>query len=249
MPGFQLIVNADDFGFTRGVNEGIVEAHRHGILTATTLMAGGAAFDHAVESARATPSLDVGVHLVLWEATGLPQRLPAFVFRALTMSSAAIERLFSAQVERVMQAGIAPSHLDTHKHTHTLPHVMRAVARTARRFGITWVRRPLLLSARPDGLRVTDHFMGLGLTGKMTRDSLAAELRRIRPGLTELMCHPGRYDAALEAAPTRLKHQRQQELDALTAPGIRAVLEANGIELTSYRAIGRLRQAGMPAPL
>jgi predicted glycoside hydrolase/deacetylase ChbG (UPF0249 family) len=241
MSEFQLIVNADDFGFTRGVNEGIVEAHRHGILTATTLMAGGGAFDHAVERARATPSLDVGVHLVLWEETGLPQRLPAFVLRAMTMSTAAIEHLFAAQVERVIQAGIAPSHLDTHKHTHTLPHVMRAVERTALRFGITWVRRPLpplgWLTTCPAGLRVTDHFMGLGLTGKMTRGSLAAALRGIRPGLTELMCHPGRYDASLESAPTRLKHERQQELEALTAPEIRTLLEANRIELTSYRTM------------
>jgi len=245
MSDFQLIVNADDFGFTRGVNEGIVEAHRHGILTATTLMAGGAAFDHAVERAHDTPSLDVGVHLVLWEETGLPQRLPAFVLRAMTMSTAAIERLFAAQVERVMQAGIAPSHLDTHKHTHTLPHVMRAVERTALRFGIAWVRRVLpplgwlglLDRHRPAGLRVTDHFLGFGLTGQMTRGSLAAALRGIRPGLTELMCHPGRCDASLESAPTRLKHERQEELEALTAPEIRALLEANAIELTSYRAV------------
>src|SRR5579859_712137 len=120
---YRLIVNADDFGFTRGVCDGIVEAHRQGILTATTLMAGGAAFDYAVELARATPSLDVGVHLVLWDDTDVPQRLPAFVMRAMTMSTAAIERLFAAQVERVINAGITPSHLDTHKHTHTLPHV------------------------------------------------------------------------------------------------------------------------------
>jgi predicted glycoside hydrolase/deacetylase ChbG (UPF0249 family) len=239
MPRFQLIVNADDFGFTCGVNDGIVEAHRHGILTATTLMADGAAFDHAVECARATPSLDVGVHLVLWEESGLPQRLPAFVMRALTMSTDAIERLFSAQVERVIAAGIAPSHLDTHKHTHTLPHVMRAMERTARRYGIVWVRRCLWWNRwwnpRRAGLHTTDHFMGLGLTGKMARESLAAELSGIRPGLSELMCHPGHCDAALESAPTRLKQERQRELDALTSPEIRAMLEANGIELTSYR--------------
>ncbi len=60
-----LIVNADDFGFTPDVNDGIVHAHREGILTATTLMANGAAFDHAVRLARETPTLDVGCHFVL----------------------------------------------------------------------------------------------------------------------------------------------------------------------------------------
>ena len=246
MSRFQLIVNADDFGFTRGVNKGIVEAHCKGILTATTLMAGGAAFDHAVESARATPSLDVGVHLVLWDDTwgdsGVPQRLPAFVRHAITMSTAAIERLFAAQVERVIKAGITPSHLDTHKHTHTLPHVLLAVHRTARRFGIRWVRRQLLGPNRPAGLRITDHFMGLGLTGKLTRDSLVAALRGLRPGLTELMCHPGRYDVALESAPTRLKWERQRELEALTAPEMRTLLAANAVELTSYRPLSEPAQ-------
>jgi len=67
-----LIVNADDFGFTRDVNEGIVHAHRQGILTASTLMATGPAFEHAVELARANPGLDVGVHLVLVGGDGYP---------------------------------------------------------------------------------------------------------------------------------------------------------------------------------
>ena len=70
MGGIRLITNADDFGFTREVNEGIVEAHRNGILTATTLMANGAAFEHAVGLAQETPSLDIGCHLVLVERWG-----------------------------------------------------------------------------------------------------------------------------------------------------------------------------------
>src|ERR1700691_5844034 len=76
----RLIVNADDFGFTRDVNEGIIETHRNGILTATTLMANGAAFDHAVALARENPSLDVGCHLVLVQGRSVadPSReLPA----------------------------------------------------------------------------------------------------------------------------------------------------------------------------
>ena len=231
----QLIVNADDFGFTRGTNLGILDAHRNGILTATTLMAAGPAFDHAVEVARDTPSLDVGVHLVLWDDGALPQRLPSFVARAMSMRTAEVERLFTTQVERVIQAGIAPTHLDTHKHTHTLPHVMRAVERVALRFGVRWVRRPFVrLWPAASGVAFTDRFMGLSLTGQMTTESLARELTRLKPGLTELMCHPARYDAELEAAPTRLKQERARELTALTAPEIRAQLDTAGVQLTNY---------------
>jgi predicted glycoside hydrolase/deacetylase ChbG (UPF0249 family) len=230
----RLIVNADDFGLTTGVSEGIVEAHQRGILTATTLMAEGRAFEPAVRLARATPSLDVGVHLVLWPDGAIPQRLPAFLRRAAGMNAKEVETIFVRQVERVMAAGLRPSHLDTHKHTHFLPHVMLAVAATARRFAIPWVRKPLL-HALARGLRTTDHFRGLRLTGRLNRDSLAAALRRLPSGLTELMCHPGRYDADLDAAPTRLKRERQVELEALTAPEIRSLVAESGIELTTFR--------------
>jgi len=234
----RLIVNADDFGLTRGVNEGIVEAHRRGIVTAATLMAGAAAFAHAVELARATPSLDAGVHLVLWpDDEALPQRLPWFVARALRSSAREIEASFARQVERVIEAGITPSHLDTHKHTHLLPNVMRAMAAVARRFGIAWVRRPLLAGqVRSAGLLTPDHFLGFRLTGRMNAVSLAAALRGLRPGLTELMCHPGFCDDDLRRAPTRLKEQRQRDLEALTSDAVRDCLREEGIELTSFRA-------------
>ena len=236
--GKQLIVNADDFGFTRGVNQGIVEAHSGGIVTATTLMAHGNAFDHAVELARATPTLDVGVHLVLWPDGPLPQRLPAFLGRALRLSAAEMEDEFARQVEKVLRSGLRPSHLDTHKHTHLLPHVMRAVVAVAKRFGIAWVRPPLFAGAvRRHGLRAADRFLGFRLTGRMTRQSLALELERLRPGLSELMCHPGRYDQELEDSPTRLKRERQAELEALTAPEIRSLLRERGIELMSFREL------------
>jgi len=144
----QLIINADDFGFTRDVNEGIVEAHEKGILTSTTLMANGEAFVDAVHRARNTPTLDVGAHLVLVGGDSLIppyQRLPATVPELLAAIAARRLRIYDelvAQVRRILAAGIPLSHLDTHKHTHLLPPVLDAVARIAREFGIPWVRRP-----------------------------------------------------------------------------------------------------------
>jgi predicted glycoside hydrolase/deacetylase ChbG (UPF0249 family) len=147
MPRRQLVVNADDFGFTPDVNEGIVEAHRRGILTATTLMANGAAFDDAVLLARETPTLDIGCHLVLIGGHSLltgrayPLTVPRLMAAVARREIRAYEEL-KAQVWHILGAGIKPTHLDTHKHTHLAPPVLDAVARIAEEFGIHWVRRP-----------------------------------------------------------------------------------------------------------
>jgi predicted glycoside hydrolase/deacetylase ChbG (UPF0249 family) len=146
--GKRLIVNADDFGFTPDVNEGIIEAHRNGILTSTTLMANGAAFEDAVSAAASNPSLDVGCHLVLVGGRSvLPpcQPLPSSVPQLLAAMAARQIRVFEelrAQVRKILSARIAATHLDTHKHTHLAPPVLEAVARIAQEFDIPWVRRP-----------------------------------------------------------------------------------------------------------
>ena len=142
------MVNADDFGFTPDVNRGIVEAHRRGILTATTLMANGDAFEDAAASARDTPTLDIGCHLVLVGgrslATGrpLPQTVAALL-GALARRELDPYRELEAQVRWILKARFEPTHLDTHKHTHLAPPVLDAVARIGREYGIVWVRRPL----------------------------------------------------------------------------------------------------------
>jgi predicted glycoside hydrolase/deacetylase ChbG (UPF0249 family) len=144
----KLVVNADDFGFTRDVNRGIVEAHREGILTATTLMATGAAFDDAVDLARTNPTLDVGCHLVLVGAPPFPPSVPQLM-RAVALGRIRIYEELAAQVRRILDAGLKPSHLDTHKHTHLLPPVLAAVARISEEYGIPWVRRPFDFPLQP----------------------------------------------------------------------------------------------------
>ena len=256
-----LIPNADDFGYTRDVNAGIVHAHRQGILTATTLMANGAAFDHAVALARENPGLDVGVHLVLVGGPGLPPSV-ASLMAEIARGRILIYDELSAQVRKVLAAGLQPSHLDTHKHTHLLPPVLDAVARIASEFQIPWVRRPfdypLNVGSVPwrrrmvsrglgfararfhrvlqrHGCRTTDHFAGFQITGHYGAAELARLIRELPDGVTEFMCHPGFCTEELRAAPTRLKESRQRELDALTSDEVRAAVEQSGIELTSYR--------------
>lgn len=295
-PMKQLIVNADDFGYTPGVNRAIVDASRAsggGIITATSLLANAAAFDDAVTLAWRTPELDIGCHLNLVEGrpvapaadvAGLLDGSGSFagangLARALLSGRAwleQIERECAAQVERVLAAGIQPSHLDTHQHTHLHPRVAEAVARTARRFGIAWVRRPFesfapagfgklkrrvlasglkLLTGPFDramtahGMRTPAHFTGFVLTGRLTAESLRPTLELLPEGVTELMCHPGYADATLADAQTNLREQRQRELDALRDSQLRAVLAERGIELISFRDLSATAggQSAMPA--
>jgi predicted glycoside hydrolase/deacetylase ChbG (UPF0249 family) len=229
-----LIPNADDFGFTRDVNRGIIEAHRHGILTATTVMASGAAFDDAVELARQNPDLDIGVHLVLVDLEGFPPTIPQLIFSLPRMR---IYEMLASQVRKVLAAGIQPTHLDTHKHTHLLPPVFNAVVRIADEFHIPWVRRRFgpfrWLPTR--GCRSTDHFSGFRLTGRYGATELAQVIRSLPEGSTEFMCHPGLCTEERRAARTRLKDSRRRELDALTSPEVRAALEESGVKLARYR--------------
>jgi len=270
----RLIVNADDFGFTTDVNTGIVEAHRRGILTAATLMATGQAFEHAADLARAHPTLDVGCHLVLTggrsaadPAAPLPVSVRRLLWKLCNGSGRGwIERELAAQVEKILGAGLRPTHLDTHKHTHLAPPVLEAVCRISERYSIRWLRRPfdLPLSGRTGGwslaaraatagtaavrrrfdrtlahhrCRTTDHFAGFAWTGQVTAERVAALIRSLPEGLTELMCHPGHCREELLAAPTRLKQSREQELGALVSTSLRGALAEAGVELVNYRSL------------
>lgn len=261
------MVNADDFGYTRDVNEGIIAAHRGGILTATTLMANGRAFDHAVELAKQNPGLDVGCHLVLVGGQSLidGREYPHSVRQLIAEIAAGKWKPFDelrAQVERVLAAGLAPTHLDTHKHTHLLPSVLDAVARVGEEYRILWVRRPFdfPLSGGPSSLarrlisrafgflrprfhevltrhgrRTTDHFAGFELTGEFRTEDLLRLIEHLPEGSTEFMCHPGYCRDELQRAPTRLKESRELELAALTDSRVRDALAAHRVELTRYR--------------
>jgi chitin disaccharide deacetylase len=252
----RLIVNADDFGFTRDVNQGVVQAHREGILTATTLMATGAAFEDAVRLAKETPTLDVGCHLVLVGEAPFPMTVGKLV-PAVLMGRIAIYDALAAQVRRILDAGIAPTHLDTHKHTHLLPQVLEAVARVSEEFRIPWVRRPFDFRGQPGGIgwknslmhlraggfektlakhgcRSTDWFAGFRMTGNYDAAMLASVIRALPEGSTEFMCHPGVLGSELQNAGTRLKKSRQYELAALTSVEAKNAIAEAGVRLSRY---------------
>jgi predicted glycoside hydrolase/deacetylase ChbG (UPF0249 family) len=222
--------------------------------------------------ARQTPSLDIGCHLVLIGGRSLltgrafPLTVPRLVAALARRELRAYEEL-KAQLQRIVDAGIRPTHLDTHKHTHLAPPVLEAVARIGEEFGIRWVRRPFdfplnalrgtvpamkratsgavgLLRRRfhrvleRHGCRTTDHFAGFQITGRFHTAELVQLLAMLPEGSTEFMCHPGRCGEALRAARTRLKESRERELEALIAPEVRTALNRNQIELVGYDGLG-----------
>ena len=221
-------------------------------------MANGDAFDDAVRLARETPSLDIGCHLVLVQGRSLltgklfPERVQTLLLE-LTRGRLNVYAELRAQVEKIIAAGITPTHLDSHKHTHLAPQVFRAVVRLAHDFHIPYVRLPLDASvpftrlpcaaaapfyrraAERLGVRMTDHFLGFGLTGCLTEETLASALSKLREGSTEFMCHPGFLGPELRGAPTRLKESRVRELEALTSVRIRDLVDAEAIRLGPFR--------------
>ena len=160
MAARRLIVHGDDFGLSERVNEGIVEAHRNGVLTSTSVIASGAAFEHAIGLSRATPTLDIGVHLTLvdekpvaaadvirtlLDSNGRFYRqagtfMKHYLFGAMSLDE--IERELDAQIGKVVARGVKVTHLDGHQHLHMVPGIRRVVGGLARKYAIQFIRDP-----------------------------------------------------------------------------------------------------------
>src|SRR5262245_5929725 len=171
-----------------------------------------------------------------------------FIVACLTgrVSMEEVERELACQIECAIDNGIRPAHLDTHKHVHVYPPLFTIVARLARRFRIPVVRvpyegtfadAPLCLwsyqnyrTAASYGIRAP-RFIGRAMTGTMTARSLTTALRRLHPGHSELMVHPGYVDEALRQMPTRLLQSRSDEVAVLTSPEISDTLDDGRIRL------------------
>ena len=265
----RLVVNADDFGFTSDVNEGIIRSHVDGIVRSTSLMANGSAFEQAVRLARRHPQLGVGCHLTLVQGgsvarpgSELPASLGAFL--AAWPGRDGMVSEFRAQVEKLVSHGIRPTHVDTHKHLHLLPPVLDALVLVADEYAIRWVRKPfdipfglgpgvraaLGLTARMFRLpfeerlvkahcQTSDYFAGFAATGALGARRLAALLASLPDGLGEFVCHPGVCGPELSRAETRLKESREAEMAALCSPLVKQVIADRGIEVVSYRELSR----------
>jgi hopanoid biosynthesis associated protein HpnK len=258
----KLIINADDFGWTDGQNQAVVQAHTRGILTRASLLCNGLAFEEAIEISSRLPRLGIGIHLTLNEGVPLldARRLPhltrldgafndglkplVWLWATGKLSIQEAQSEWRAQIERALRAGIEPTHLDSHKHVHLFPPLLRAIIDLAREYHIRYVRLPvertstrslqrgpawLVLwtlgqQARTDlntaELLHADSFIGFSKSGKMSKEQLANAIHTARIGTTEIMTHPAVITPAVVQLQQRYRwaarYRFEEELAALT---------------------------------
>jgi len=274
-----VVVNVDDLGLSPAVRRAVEDLSALSRVSSATLLVNG---PDASASARLSGSIGVGVHLNILrgrpESPGreIPGLLRAdglflgdyvalfrrFLSRAFSPAIAELE--WGRQVERAIELGVAPTHLDSEKHIHAWPGLFEAACRVAEKYGIGWVRRPVELvsplrwdkggrRARilntfalwhqlPAGGRVACPACVFGVADQgadLLPGRLAAYMKRVRPDVLEVVCHPGAPlgdddSSPADYGPMRISGQWRAELGALAAPGWDAVLRDAGARLVHY---------------
>ena len=236
----KLIVNADDFGLTAGVNRAIIETHTGGVVSSATLMANGAAFDGAVTAARSAPNLSVGCHVVLVDGT--PVSPPDAVDTLLAIRSAEPDKFYSslsafaaramfggfdrdqlvaevtAQITKIQSTGLQVTHLDTHKHAHIFPEILGALLRAARICGVRAIRNPFV----PVKAMHARQFKG------------KRELWKRYGQVRMLHTFSGQF------------RQQTKRAGVLTPDGVVGVIETGSLESSGYSSLLRQTLASLP---
>ncbi len=276
----QLIINADDFGLHSLINKGIIKGHSEGIITSTSLMPSAPYFDEAVQLAKANPSLGVGIHLTL--VGGVKPACTSGVNSLLTAGGVFAEdytvfakkwytgsikknelvKELETQIEKVLIAGIKPTHIDSHQHMHVLPGIAGIVVRLCEKYGIKKIRMPgenifwsggfeagmgrkigrdglsfcAMLAkgkAQSAGLIYPQHFFGMLAGGNLNAELVKNILLNLPEGTSEIMTHPGLDSAELVRHFTWGYHW-QDELGAFLAAENKEIVREHGIKLINF---------------
>ncbi|MCM3735420.1 chitin disaccharide deacetylase [Bacillus cytotoxicus] len=232
----RLIVNADDFGLTRGVNYGIIDAHVNGLVNSATVMMNMPAVEHAVQLAKEYKTLGVGVHLVLTAGKPLLSDVPSLVkedgsfhshstVREGNIDPDAAEREWTAQIEKFLSYGLTPTHLDSHHHVHALPILRDVLAQLAEKYYLPVRRCEQECAVRPFSDVFLHDFYGDGVTD----DYFIKLNERVQDETTvEIMVHPAYIDAELVKRSSYVM-KRMEELRILTESKL-----PSGVELVRF---------------
>lgn len=198
-------MNADDFGYSRGINYGIIDAHKYGIVNSATMMMNMPGVNHAVELAKEHPSLKLGIHLVLTCGKPLMSDVPSLVdeqgkFKRIkdtlkdhNLSLIELEREWTAQIDRFLDCGLTATHFDSHHHVHSIPEFLPVIQRLSKKYNLP-VRR--IAEHHVEGVTsFTDRFFH-DFYGEGVTDDYFYEIskRDVDNQTIEVMCHPGYLD-------------------------------------------------------
>lgn len=261
----QVIVNADDFGLSAGVSQGIIRAIIEGVVTSTSILGNMPDLAADLKLLQVVPQASLGVHLTL--SAGRPllalNEVPSLVdktgaFRrdsrlAVNMAETPhVEREWRAQIERILGFGILPTHLDSHHHVHLAPRLMHLAIKLAKEYRVPCIRRLTVRDVWREShpwrhalvlphIAISQYLAyGSGLSfphGVLSlNDRVLGTLARLPSGTYEVFCHPGKVDDAL-CRVSSLRYERERELELLVSPPLREGLRQLGVTLVTYREI------------
>ena len=232
MPERILVINADDFGMSDGINAGILKCHRDGIVTSTSLMVRRARAREAAALAADAPALSLGLHIDLseWEPVGGVEQ--AVYERVDVRDRSQVAREIAEQIDIfVKMVGRPPDHLDSHQHVHLEGHPRSEALRQASELRIP-------LRGLDDQVKFCGEFYGQQARFQAYPEGITpANLLRLvdglAPGVTELMCHPG----YAHDVPSIYARERETELTTLCEPGLRSAIGERGVLLQSFAEV------------
>lgn len=248
-----LIVNADDFGLSKGQNYGIVDACKNGLVTSTTALVNGAAIEHAAQLSRCLPELAVGMHFVL--TLGMPLssmpgltregKLGKWIWQMAEEDALPLEEIareLDCQYHRFVDLfGCEPTHFDSHHHVHMIPQIFPIVAAFAKAKGVAMrVDRQVqkLHGLDDQGVRSSEgfasEFCGEAITEGLFLQTLETSAQAGESSL-EVMCHPAFVDNTIMGS--AYCYPRLTELDVLTSPSLKYAVAERGYRLGTYRDV------------
>jgi len=271
-----IIINADDFGLTEGINRGIIDAFSQGIVTRASIMPCAVGFNHAISLIKQNPGLNIGIHLTLvgekpvssrdkigslLEPDGaLYRNHRAFLLKYFSkkIKLDEISHEFECQIKKILDTGVKVNHMDSHQHLHMLPGIFELSIGLAKKYGIKNIRitrqnyltigsfrefalvamNSLSLKQHKKKLSASDicftsNFWGFKKGGLIKEKDLLSFFDRIKPGITEIMCHPGYSDQEYMRKYSFWGYNPDEELKALTSQNVKNKLKDKGIELIS----------------
>ena len=278
----KLVINADDFGIDVTVNKAVESAYRNGVLTSTTIIPCGKSYENAIDIAEQNPQLGVGIHLTLVAERPVSscQKIPSLIegdcrfyssyseflkgFILGKIKIKDIETEARAQIEKVLDSNLLPSHIDSHQHLHIFPGIAGLICRLAKDYGIDAVRLPRESMRFVDSeisfarhiarngltvitkittpslggrnLRHTDNFFGMLYGGALNSQRLKRIISCLPNGTSEIMIHPALENEAMQGI-YQWNYDWQQEYHALCDPTVKMLIAENAVQLVNYRMI------------